>query len=102
MPFVIIAGYFFIRSSPESHQWLRQSRWFGPLLRDWEDHRGIRRPVRNAALALIGVSMVLTLFLGLPTALTAAIVICQIIGMAIVSRLHVVEPTPVVQVVSVG
>src|SRR5262249_26217674 len=59
-PFVILAGYFFVRSSPEAHQWLRQSRVFGPLLRDWEDHRGVRRSVRNAAVGLIGGSMVVT------------------------------------------
>src|SRR5262249_37815428 len=41
-PFVILGGYFFIRSSPEAHQWLRQSRGFGPILRDWEEHRGVR------------------------------------------------------------
>jgi uncharacterized membrane protein YbaN (DUF454 family) len=92
-PFVILAGYFFIHSSRESHQWLRQSRWFGPILCDWEDHRGIRRPVRNVALALIAASMVVTLFLGLPTFLTAAIVLCQIIGILFVASLNVVEAT---------
>jgi uncharacterized membrane protein YbaN (DUF454 family) len=92
-PFVILAGYFFIRSSPEAHAWLRQSRWFGPILRDWEDHHGVRRSIRNVALALIGGSMLLTLFLGLPTGLTVTIVACQVIGLAIVLRLRVVEPS---------
>jgi uncharacterized protein len=91
-PFVILAGYFFIRSSPEAHQWLRQSRWFGPMLRDWEEHRGVRRSVRNFALALIAGGMVLTLLLGLPSVLTITIVACQVIGLAIVLRLRVVEP----------
>jgi uncharacterized membrane protein YbaN (DUF454 family) len=91
-PFVILAGYFFIRSSPEAHQWLRQSRWFGTLLRDWEDHRGIRRSVRNVAAGLIGGSMVVTAFLGLPMALTATIISLQVIGLAIVLRLRVIDP----------
>ena len=98
-PFVIIAGYFFIRSSPESHQWLRQTRWFGPLLRDWEEHRGVRRGVRNVALALIAGSAVATLFLGLPTWLTASILTCQAVGFVFVSTLHVIQPTPVVRVI---
>jgi uncharacterized membrane protein YbaN (DUF454 family) len=92
-PFVILAGYFFVRSSPESHQWLRQSRWFGPLLRDWEDHRGVRRSVRNAALGLIGGSMVVTTLLGLATPLLATILTLQAVGMGIVLRLRVIDPT---------
>jgi uncharacterized membrane protein YbaN (DUF454 family) len=92
-PFVILAGYFFVRSSPEAHQWLRQSRWFGPLLRDWEDHRGVRRSVRNAALGLIGGSMAVTSLLGLSTPLLATILTLQAVGMGIVLRLRVIDPT---------
>lgn len=91
-PFVILAGYFFIRSSPEAHQWLRRSRWFGGILRDWETHHGIRRSIRNFAVALIGGSMALVLLMGLPSLLTISIVACQVIGLAIVLRLRVVEP----------
>jgi uncharacterized membrane protein YbaN (DUF454 family) len=90
--FVVLAGYFFIRSSPEAHQWLRQSRWFGPILRDWEEHRAVRRPIRNAALGLIILGMGVTAVLGLPTVLTATIITMQIAGVAIVLSLPVVDP----------
>jgi uncharacterized membrane protein YbaN (DUF454 family) len=92
-PFVVLAGYFFVRSSPEAHQWLRQSRWFGPILRDWEDHRGIRRSVRNVAAGLIVASMGATAFLGLSTPVLGAIWTCQLIGLGIVLSLRVVEPS---------
>jgi uncharacterized membrane protein YbaN (DUF454 family) len=91
-PFVILAGYFFIRSSKKAHTWLRESRWFGPILRDWEDHRAVRRSVRNAALALIVVSMAITIWLGLPQLLTVSIVALQVIGLAIILNLRVVDP----------
>jgi uncharacterized protein len=91
-PFVVLAGYFFIRSSPEAHKWLRQSRWFGTLLRDWEEHRGVRRSVRNAGAGLIGASMVLTPLLDLPLPLLATILPLQLIGLAIVLRLRVIDP----------
>jgi uncharacterized membrane protein YbaN (DUF454 family) len=91
-PFVILAGYFFIRSSPEAHHWLQQTRWFGPILRDWERHRGVRRSIRNAALALIGGGMVLTTLLPLPVPLKVTIVVFEVVGAAIVMRLRVVEP----------
>jgi uncharacterized membrane protein YbaN (DUF454 family) len=94
VPFVILAGYFFVRSSPEAHEWLRRSRWFGPILRDWEAHRGVRRSLRNAALALIGASMAITLLIGLPVALAAPIVAMQIVLLVLTLRVRVVEPAP--------
>jgi uncharacterized protein len=100
-PFVILAGYFFVRSSPEAHQWLRESAWFGGILRDWEEHRGVRRSIRNVALALIAVGMAVTLWLGLPMPLTASIVAMQILGIVIIMSLHVVdaeEPEPAADV----
>jgi uncharacterized membrane protein YbaN (DUF454 family) len=101
-PFVILAGYFFVRSSPESHQWLRESRWFGPILRDWEDHRAIRRSVRNFVLAIIGISFLLTLLAGLPLLATLPMVAFQVLALVVVSRLRVIDPKPVVEVVSIA
>jgi uncharacterized membrane protein YbaN (DUF454 family) len=100
-PFVVLAGYFFIRSSPEAHRWLRNSRWFGPILRDWEDHRAIRRSVRNVALALVVFSMILISLLGLPTWLWATTIALQTLGLAVVLSLRVIdvpasEPTPAI------
>jgi uncharacterized membrane protein YbaN (DUF454 family) len=93
-PFVVLAGYFFIRSSPKSHAWLLRSRWFGPILRDWEEQRGVRRSLKWTAIALIAVAMVVILLSGLPPVLIAAILVCEVIGMIIVLRLRVVEPRP--------
>jgi uncharacterized membrane protein YbaN (DUF454 family) len=89
-PFVVLAGYFFIRSSPEAHQWLRESRWFGPILRDWEQHRAVRRSLRNAGLGLIVAGMGITVMLGLPALLTTSILSMQLIGVAIILSLPVI------------
>lgn len=50
-PFVLLAGACFVRASPRSHAWLLRSRLFGPLLREWEQHRSIPRRVKRFALA---------------------------------------------------
>jgi uncharacterized membrane protein YbaN (DUF454 family) len=52
-PFLMIASYFFVRSSPRLHRWLLRSPVFGPLLRDWERHRGIRRPIKIFAVCMV-------------------------------------------------
>jgi uncharacterized membrane protein YbaN (DUF454 family) len=90
-PFVILAGYFFIRSSPEAHAWLRQSRWFGPLLRDWEEHHAVRRSLRNTALALIGGSAVLTSLLPFALPLKLTILGLQAIGFGLVLQVRVID-----------
>jgi uncharacterized membrane protein YbaN (DUF454 family) len=95
-PFVILAGYFFVHSSPQSHEWLLRSRWFGPTMRDWEVHHGVRRSLRNTALALIAGGMAVTALIGLPIPVTVTILSLQVVGAAIVLRLKVVEPAPAV------
>ncbi len=52
-PWVLLASYCFARSSPRLQRWLKHSPIFGGLLRDWQEHRGIRRPVKVMAVVLI-------------------------------------------------
>lgn len=54
-PFVLLAAACFVRASPRAHAWLLKTRLFGPLLREWENHRSVPRRVKRVAL----VSMVL-------------------------------------------
>jgi len=52
-PFLLVASYFFVRSSPRLHRWLNRSPIFGRLLRDWETHHGIRRPIKIFAITMV-------------------------------------------------
>ena len=52
-PWVLLAGYCFSRSSPRLERWLKRAPLFGRLLRDWDEHRGIRRPVKVVAVCLV-------------------------------------------------
>lgn len=63
-PFVLVASYFLLRSSPSLHRRLLESRAFGPLLRDWQEHRGLRRGVKRKALACCGVMVGLSIAFG--------------------------------------
>ncbi len=52
-PFVLLASFFFVRSSPRLAQWLERSPLFGPLLRDWRAHHGVRLHVKLTAVGAI-------------------------------------------------
>ena len=52
-PWILLAGYCFARSSPRLHRWLRNSPYFGHLLRDWEAYRGIRWRVKLFAVGMV-------------------------------------------------
>ena len=49
-PFLLLAAWFFARSSPKWHRWLMASRVFGPLIRNWEDRRCISCRTKVVAL----------------------------------------------------
>lgn len=41
-PFLLLAAYFFSKSSPKFHKWLLELPMFGPLIVDWEQNKVIR------------------------------------------------------------
>ncbi len=57
-PFLLLAAFCASRSSPALHAWLYSHPRFGPLLRDWRDHRAIRPRAKVTALILVALSWV--------------------------------------------
>ena len=57
-PFILLAAFFFSRSSERIHRRLRTNRFFGETIRNWEDH-GIIRPAAKAMTAAIVISMLI-------------------------------------------
>ena len=56
-PFLLVAAACFARSSPRFHGLLLNSPAFGPLIRDWREHRAIPRRAKHTALALIAATV---------------------------------------------
>ncbi|AQA18049.1 hypothetical protein BST95_07140 [Halioglobus japonicus] len=50
-PFVLLAAWFFARSSEKWHQRLMASELFGPMIRNWEEQRCISQ--RSKAIAIL-------------------------------------------------
>lgn len=96
-PFLLLASYFFVRSSPRLHGWLWRSRWFGPLIRDWEQHRGVRPRVKYVTLAMLPMVVFSSAYFGnLAWYLVVMLMVFATVGAVVVLRLPVVrDPLPI-------
>jgi uncharacterized membrane protein YbaN (DUF454 family) len=56
-PFLLIAAACFARSSPRFYRTLLGNRVFGPLIRDWREHRAIPLPAKIMAISAITLVM---------------------------------------------
>ena len=52
-PFLLVAAACFAKSSPELHQKLLNNRIFGPLIRDWQEHRAIPKKAKAISLTMM-------------------------------------------------
>jgi uncharacterized protein len=91
-PFLLLASFFFVRSSERLHNWLLRSRLFGPFLRDWQKHRGVRPRVKLVALTMLATAVTASaVFGGLPWYLVALLVVLGVVGAVVVLRLPVIR-----------
>lgn len=91
-PFLLLTSYFLIRSHPGLNERLVQSRLFGPILRDWHTHRGVRRHVKVKTVALVLLVLALSLYLGqLSFGLKIGVVALVGVGLLVVLRLPTVS-----------
>ncbi len=94
-PFLLLASYFFVRSSPALNAWLLRSRVFGPLLRDWQQYRAVRPRVKVTAVLLVVVAISSSAYFGnLPWYLVAMLIVLGLIGVTVVLRLPVIRDEP--------
>ena len=52
-PFLLLATWCFLRSSPKLHAWLLRNPWFGPYLRQWNESRTVPRRAKLAAIVIV-------------------------------------------------
>jgi hypothetical protein len=60
-PFVLLAAFCFARASPRLHQRLLRSRTFGPIVREWEQHRAIPWRTKLIAIALMSATLAVSI-----------------------------------------
>ncbi len=86
-PLLLLAVSCFLRSSERSRRWLLNSRLFGPILRDWYEHRAVRRPVKLLAVFVILAVMVFAFLRDLHWGMQAAILLLGATGLGFLWRL---------------
>ena len=63
VPFLLLSSYGFARSSPRMNRRLRETKFFGPILSEWEQHGGLSRASKNKLIGLSGVIVLLAVIL---------------------------------------
>ncbi|WP_171175205.1 YbaN family protein [Ruegeria sp. HKCCD8929] len=67
VPFLLLAAFFFARSSERLHTWLLSHRTFGPLIDDWHSSGAIRPVAKKAATLSIAAVFALSVIFAAPT-----------------------------------
>ena len=63
-PFLVVAAIAFSKSSKRWHDWLVNRSWFGPAIRDWEEHRTVHKGIKWLATgSVISIIAATTIFL---------------------------------------
>ncbi len=65
-PFILLAGFCWMRSSRRFYAWLREHRLFGKMVGDWQERHAIPRSAKYAAWGMMTLSSAL-LFYRLPS-----------------------------------
>ncbi|WP_323041950.1 YbaN family protein [Gemmobacter sp.] len=86
-PFVLLAAFCFARSSPRLHGWLLGHRTFGPIIRNWAEHRAIPRAAKRVSILAMLAALGLSLALGLRwEVLAVQAVVLVVMGTFILTR----------------
>jgi uncharacterized membrane protein YbaN (DUF454 family) len=92
-PFLLLTSWFLARSSPAWNARLHRSPLFGPLLSDWERHRGVRPHVKASALGALAIALGVGLWLGdLGRWPRVALVGLGLVGAIVILRLRTIRP----------
>ncbi|SOD69936.1 hypothetical protein SAMN02746062_01897 [Alysiella filiformis DSM 16848] len=62
VPFILLAAACFGRASPRFHKWLWEHKYFGPMVRNWEQKRAIPRKAKYMAWSMMTFSCCMVLY----------------------------------------
>ncbi len=98
-PWALAASYCFSKSSPRLHRWLLRLPLLGPLIHDWETHRGVRPAVKLfACLCVVCVISSTILFVDVVPWIKWLIGISGLVGLSVILFVvRTVKPAPPIE-----
>lgn len=89
-PFLLLAAWSFVRSSPEAHQWMYRQPALGAALRDWEERGAISKRTKVIATSMILASIAVLWFknLMLPVQLGLTLMLLTVTGFILTRPSH--------------
>lgn len=91
-PFVLLALWCFSRSSERFHSWLLNHRYFGQVLSDWEQHRGLTTVHKRRAYLVVVVSFSFSIYM-VPVLWVKLLMVG--IGLVVIWHIHQMNTVPV-------
>lgn len=73
-PFLLLASWFFYRSSPRLQQWLLAS-WLGRYIRDYKRRGGMTATQKTGAIGIMAAMVLLSTFVFIPAGSVARIIV---------------------------
>ena len=87
-PFLLLTSYFLLRTSPKLNGRLLRSKFFGPILMDWQQRGGVRRDIKAKAIFVVCLAVALSIYFSDMSAVVIGIVVvAALIGIGVILRL---------------
>jgi uncharacterized membrane protein YbaN (DUF454 family) len=91
-PFVLLSAACYYKGSERLHGWLSGNEVFGPMIRDYEEHGGMRKATKIKALTIMWVAVLASTLLILDTlTMRTLILLIAVIGTASMLRVKTIE-----------
>jgi uncharacterized membrane protein YbaN (DUF454 family) len=91
-PFVLLSAACYYKGSKRLHGWLSRNELFGPIIRDYEEHRGMRKATKIKALTIMWAAVFTSVLLILDTLkMRALVLLIAVIGTVSMLRIKTIE-----------
>ena len=91
-PFVLLSAACYYKGSERLHSWLSHNEIFGPIIRDYEEHGGMRKATKIKALTMMWAAVLTSALLILDTlTMRALVVLIAVIGTVSMLRIKTIE-----------
>ena len=91
-PFVLLSAACYYKGSERLHGWLSRNEVFGPMIKDYEEHGGMRKATKRKALMIMWAAVLGSALLILDTlTMRALTLLVAVIGTASMLRVKTIE-----------